>query len=340
MSIDEVLLLCKGRSKHTLRVNSKAARQGYKLYVAADEDYLLDFLYSSKLAGVSELRRFQPTSPLYQTIKNKSFSESESVVLTLADRLRQTHPSLPFTIITDNFFTTHKLYSELREWGIGAYGTARQGTLIPKEFTLLRQCASLEKNWGECFNLVTAGVNLCCFIDMKAAWFMTTIHDVANEPCDWRAAEKRPGASLIHAKPDVRSDLSEKEEKQAFLLPFPIIAVDYNNNMNGADLCAQVWSSYTTSNQRHRRNWWPLLWALLDGIITNIYKICARLGGGLTRREIQLHLAYHLLRSPANNLRKRAPSTSIVGARPTKIPTRGGQHAWGKTTSGGVKRAN
>ena len=55
MSIDEVLLLHKGRSKYTLRINSKAAGQGYKLYVAADKDYLLDFLYSLKVTGVSEL---------------------------------------------------------------------------------------------------------------------------------------------------------------------------------------------------------------------------------------------------------------------------------------------
>jgi hypothetical protein len=75
-------------------------------------------------------------------------------------------------------------------------------------------------------------------------------------------------------------------------------------------------------------------------MVTNIHKICARLGGKLTHREIQLHLAYHLLRSPANNLRKRDPSTSIIGARPSKFPTRKGQHAWGKTISWGVKRGS
>jgi hypothetical protein len=95
---------------------------------------------------VAELRTFQPTSALYQIVKNKSFSDSKTVVLTLVDRLREAYPSLPFTVVTDNFFTTHKLFSELREWGLSAFGTAKQGTLLPKEFEMLRQCTSKEKN--------------------------------------------------------------------------------------------------------------------------------------------------------------------------------------------------
>jgi hypothetical protein len=262
------------------------------------------------------------------------------VILTLVDRLREAHPSFPFTVVTDNFFTTHKLFSELREWGVGAFGTAKQGTLLPKEFEMLRQCTSKEKNWGERYNLVKDGVNICCYIDMKAVWFLSTVHDFANDPSEWISARKRPGASLTHGKPDVSSKVPEMEENQSFLLPFPQLAVDYNRDMNGADLCAQLWSYYSTANHRHRRNWWPLLWGLLDSMVANTAKICHRLGSKLTHRDIQLHLAYYYLRNPANRLRKRACSASMCGARPTKIPTQEGHHTWGLTTAWGVKRGN
>jgi Transposase IS4 len=115
ISVNEVLVQSKGRSKHTLQIDSKAAGEGYKLYLVADEDYCLDFLYSSKATGVAELRTFQPTSALYKTVKNKLFSDSKAVILTLVDRLRDVYPSLPFSVIIDNFFTTYKLFSELRK---------------------------------------------------------------------------------------------------------------------------------------------------------------------------------------------------------------------------------
>jgi hypothetical protein len=161
------------------------------------------------------------------------------VVLTLVDRLREAHPSLPFTVVTDNFFTTHKLFSELREWGVGAFGTTKQGT-----------------------------------------------HDFANDPSEWKSARKRPRASLTHGKPDVSSNIPEIEENQSFLLPFPQLAVDYNRDINRADLCAQLWSYYSTANHRHRRNWWPLLWGFLNNMVTNTAKIYHRLRSKLTHRDI------------------------------------------------------
>jgi Transposase IS4 len=127
------------------------------------------------------------------------------VVLTLVDRLREAYFSLPFTVVIDNFFTTYKLFSELREWGVDAFGIAKQGTLLSKEFEMLRQCTSKEKNWGERYNLVKDGVNICCYIDIKAVWCLSTVHDFAKDPSEWKSARKRPGAGLIYGKPDVSS---------------------------------------------------------------------------------------------------------------------------------------
>jgi hypothetical protein len=55
----------KGRFKHAIQIDLKTAEKGYKLYVTADKKYLLDFLYSFKIAEVAELRLFIFSSPLY-----------------------------------------------------------------------------------------------------------------------------------------------------------------------------------------------------------------------------------------------------------------------------------
>jgi hypothetical protein len=55
----------KGRFKHAIQIDLKTAEKGYKLYAAADKNYLLNFLYSSKIAGVVGLRLFISSSPLY-----------------------------------------------------------------------------------------------------------------------------------------------------------------------------------------------------------------------------------------------------------------------------------
>jgi hypothetical protein len=55
----------KGRFKHAIQMDLKTTEKGYKLYAAADKDYLFNFLYSFKIAGVAELRSFISSSPLY-----------------------------------------------------------------------------------------------------------------------------------------------------------------------------------------------------------------------------------------------------------------------------------
>ena len=153
-------------------------------------------------------------------------------------------------------------------------------------------------------------------------------------------SSKHPGASLAYGKPYVRSDIAEGEERLPFLLSLPSLAVDYNRGMNGADIYSQMWSCYTTANQLRRCNWWPILWALLDAMVCNTAKICQRLGSKLTHRQIQLHLAYHFLRNPANHLRQRACTVSIDVGGATKIPRQEGYHGWAKTTTWGVKKRN
>jgi transposase IS4-like protein len=318
LSIDEQLISCKGRSKHTLQLKVKAAKKGYKIYSLCEGSYLIDFLFTSKKVQITELRAYKPTSDLY---KHTEFTDSERVVLTLIDRFRERHPDRQhYMVVLDNFFTTHRLLSELKAWGFGAFGTAKKGAGIPKEHLYLRDVTTKEKDYGLQCNSVVEGVNCLTFVDQKAIWLLTTCHDTANDPLCWRLLIKRPGASQAKA---------ETGDDDKWYLPFPQVCHDYNHGMNGADVCSQTWGYYTVSRHAHYRNWWPLLWAILDATIVNIHKIYRakrHLTKDLSHKDLQTEIALLLLRNPAAVLRKRPRVEKIYGQRPTKIPKP--EHKW------------
>ena len=155
--------------------------------------------------------------------------------------MRKAHPKAPFAIITDNFFTTHKLLAELKHrWNIGGYGTCKAGNLIPKEIHLLKACGSKELCYGERLNWPHKGINICCFIDMKPLFLMSSIHNFADTLTDIaKLSLKRPGASLTYAKQHVLEPTNEGENppKRLYDLDFPQLLIDYNNHMDGSDIC-------------------------------------------------------------------------------------------------------
>lgn len=62
ISIDEQLILFKGRSRHTLNLHVKEAGHGFKIYSLCAGNYLLGFLYSSKVRvqSVAKYLEFGP----------------------------------------------------------------------------------------------------------------------------------------------------------------------------------------------------------------------------------------------------------------------------------------
>ena len=48
VSVDEQLILFRGRSCHTMQIATKAAGVGFKIYSLCQENYLFDFLFTSK----------------------------------------------------------------------------------------------------------------------------------------------------------------------------------------------------------------------------------------------------------------------------------------------------
>lgn len=132
VSVDEQLILFKGRSRHAMNMVSKAAGYGFKLYSLCVENYLYSFLFTSKVSKIGLLERI------------KGLSDSSSVVLQLVKSLPTSiHPI--YVVYMDNFFTNVKLYTALKELGIRACGTAKNGSGFPVELLTLREV--LTKEW-------------------------------------------------------------------------------------------------------------------------------------------------------------------------------------------------
>ena len=241
LSINKELIMAKERTKYTLQILSKAAEKGYKIYSLCDHGYLLDFLFSSKIAKISGLEDLKPTIELH---RKDVFTDSERAVLSLIKRIQTVYPERDaFAVVLDNFFTTHRLYTELRAWGVGAFGTAKAGSGIPAELILLREAIIKEKNYSLMYNKVWEGVNYLSFVDMKATWIMTIIHDVVNQELLIKPLEKRPRAFreiIIH----------DDEGNPA--LSFSRVLDDYNKGMGGCDIHSHLISVYITSRTYYK----------------------------------------------------------------------------------------
>jgi hypothetical protein len=81
----------------------------------------------------------------------------------------------------NNFFTTRELYNELYKQGVGANGTAKAGSGIPKELAYLREAMTKQNDHGDWYNYVVSNVNCIGFCDMVASSMMTTVHDPTAE---------------------------------------------------------------------------------------------------------------------------------------------------------------
>ena len=156
------------------------------------------------------------------------------------------------------------------------------------------------------YNKVWEGVNCLFFVDMKAIWIMTTMHDVVNEELLTKPIEKRPGAS---------KEVVIYNDEGNPVLPFPRVLDDYNQGMGGCDIHSHLISVYTTARV-HLRVWWPLFLFLLDSAVVNSFLIC-RPYLDSDHRTFQREIALRLLRIPLSYGRERASRVIIIDQKPT-----------------------
>jgi hypothetical protein len=120
LAIDECIEGFTGRTPDIVNIPTKPTPIGFKIWVLADNGYVLDLLWH-----VRGDDKDQGPQGLRTTWKELGFSKTQAVVLELMTRMP--NGGKGHTVWLDNLFTSSKLLTTLRNYGIGAAGTVRTG---------------------------------------------------------------------------------------------------------------------------------------------------------------------------------------------------------------------
>ena len=121
-SIDESIKRFTGHASEIVNIPSKPTPEGFKMWILANEGYVLDWLFHAKGSNRG------PYMLDTYWVKEEGFTPTEAVVLDLLLRKKEGEPPyLPNNHIVwvDNLFSSVKLFERLRQEGIGAGGTVR-----------------------------------------------------------------------------------------------------------------------------------------------------------------------------------------------------------------------
>ena len=285
LAVDETIQRFKCRAREIVNIPSKPTPEGFKIWVLANEGYVLDWLYhakgSKKADGPQDLDDYWT--------KDLGFNQTQAVVLDLVtqDGIAKNHSHL---IWLDNLFTSARLLSQLDLEGFGAAGTvrttstsreeleAKEGTKAQKKFTepnrgLDQRLADLKTKWnsalewGQLYGSLTSNENVMQYAwkDQNVVLFMST---VSNPRETVRRLRRRPAKTATNARTS-RAVFGEMTTKE---LDIPKFIDMYNHYMNGVDNADQLRCYYSTQRV-HFKTWKPLWHFLLDTTVVNSYKI-------------------------------------------------------------------
>jgi hypothetical protein len=103
-----MLAECRARCVHTVRLPSKPIPWGFKILALCDAGYTLNWLYTSRIDGIAELKPHQGLTP------------TGAAILQLCNIF---NTNLHHVVYMDNAFTTVPLLRTLRQQGIGGCST-------------------------------------------------------------------------------------------------------------------------------------------------------------------------------------------------------------------------
>ena len=281
--VDEQLILFKGRSRHTMTIHSKAAGKGFKIYCLCSNNYLFAFMYASKPSKIVGLQL------------TKNLSDSASVVMQLVKQLPQPYE---YVVYLDNFFSSVKLFSCLKEMQIGAVGTSKRGSGFDEDLLKLKAIATKEKHWGTCAVTTVKDEVVCmAWQDNNTVLLMTTAHSIAD------ATKEFPRNA--RSRHQILKNSFKTGQNDTEFLPFPGAILDYNANMGGCDGNAQQRANYSPAERKSYRYWWSLWIFILKGAVLNAY-ILYKLtfpDSTTTHDQFQKLIAIALVRNPAGSTR-------------------------------------
>ena len=238
VAVDEMMILCNGRSYETVRMKNKPIGAGYKIWALCDRGYVYEYFPHSNKQPWKELENYKGT-----------LTRHSAVVVRLVESLPRESGKkiLRYAVFMDNLFSSIKLFSMMRDKGIGCVGTTRANSAgFPKQLKVRgREHKHLE--WDTIGSVVVDKVNCVAWVDNNAVLMLTTIHQVGNDHTVKRL-RRRPRETSTNGR-KVREVFGENATK---VLPIPVLIDDYNRYMGSVDIADQLHATYSTHIRAQR----------------------------------------------------------------------------------------
>lgn len=255
LAVDEAITRCTGRSWDIVTIPTKPTPTGYKMWVAAAEGYVLDFLYhtkKNKLGPVSLDPEFK-----------KQLSNTEAVVPTLLKRI-QPSGNNAHIVWLDNLFTSQKLCKVLQNEGWGVAGTVQKSSTRGYDTDLLdfRVNSSNAIPWGTQYAKIVDGVVHIAWKDNANVGMMSTV----SRPQETRIKSRKVRSNTRRQNP---APFARQNEA------IPVSFDDYNHYMNAVDIADHRRQSYGLQ-RIHNKPWKAIWYWLLETTVCNAAFIWAR----------------------------------------------------------------
>lgn len=269
LSIDEQMVPYFGRHSCKMYIKGKPVRFGFKLWcICSSEGYLYRFI---PYGGAAE--------------QKSEFGLGTKVVLDLLSIVenRRNH-----NIFFDNFFSSYKLFSILKEEGFFATGTIRENRTSNCPLQPVK--SMMKKNRG----------------------FYDSQYDESTEIALVRWNDNSIVTTIsthYNTEPVKSAKRYNRKQKTTEHIPQPSIIFHYNKHMGGVDLHDNGVANYRT-RITGKKWWWPLFVNTIDSIVVNAWKIYNTVNENkMSQLDFKSYIALRLLKTES---RKARPAPSSV----------------------------
>ncbi|CAL1277651.1 unnamed protein product [Larinioides sclopetarius] len=293
VSVDESLLLYKGRLAVKQYIPNKISRFGVKFYQLCEARS--GYIWSSLIYTGKDMLLWQEAS---------KYSTTTNIVMALIENLL----GQGYCVTLDNFYTPPELAEVLLSYRTDVYGTLRSHRRgIPQEI----RSRNLKR--GEVIGYQKGKMCVFKYVDKKPICMLSTIHTIDFVE-QYKKKKKKNG--------DVEDIITKK----------PKAILDYNRTMGGVDLADQCLSCYPTVRNQQKKYYKKIFRQLLNQSVWNSFVLFKKCGGKMTHLEFRLNLIQNLLQTyreskilqnPAvDRLTRRHFASHIEATEKKKMPTR------------------
>ena len=227
--VNKQLILFKGCFKHSINIGTKATEHDFKIYSLCAENYLYNFLFTSKKSKISLLEQ------------RKELADSSSVVLRLVKSLSKLYN---YVIYMNNFFINARLYMALKKLEIEVCETAKNESEFSVKLLTLQEILMKKNNWEKKAYSTVKEVLCLTWQDNNTVQLMSTVHSFSDfKVCDLVSKIRYHGISAESVIIRVKTSsfyglLSVYAHSQSYIkhgLLFSTAVWQYNWHIRGSD---------------------------------------------------------------------------------------------------------